>query len=130
VSSVDTVRSTARTAAAGCLVAAVLLLGTAAVFQWSGQPTVIGFLLGAALLVVGVLWRSTKDTPRWLPAATMMIGIVLVVVPFVLDYNDGENNGAIAVAYVTHVLVGLALAALGYWSGKKTGAPRIDQTRI
>ena len=130
MSSAGTISSTVRTAAAGCLAAGVLLVATAAIFRWSGQPTFVGFLLGVALLVLAVLWRSTRDVPRGLPAVTMMIGIVLVVAPPVLDYNDGENNEAIGVAYAVHILTGLGLAALGFWSGKRTGAPRIDEASL
>ena len=130
MASAGTITSTARTAAGACLAAGVVLVATAAVFQWSGQATVVGIGIGLALLVLAVMWRSTHETPRWLPTATMMAGIVLVVAPPVLDYNDGNDGDPIAIAYAVHMLTGLGLAALGYWSGKRTGAPRADSASL
>ncbi len=125
----STLARSTRTAAAVCLGSAVLLIVTAAIFRWSGQPTVVGIGVGIGLLVLALMWRASDEVPRFLPSVTTMAGIVLVVAPLVLDYDDGDSGGdeAIGVAYATHIVVGLVLAATGFWSGKRMGVPRVDK---
>ena len=127
--STSTLANSTRTAAGVCAGSALLLIVTAAAFRWSGQPTVVGIGMGVVLLVLAAMWKGARETPRYLPAATTMAGIVLVVAPLLLDYNDGDSDGNrfIAVAYVVHILLGFALAAVGFWSGKRLGVPRADK---
>ena len=127
--STSTFARSTRTTAGICAGSAVVLLVTAAAFRWSGQPTVVGIAMGIALLVLAAMWKATEETPRYLPAVTTMAGLLLVLAPVVLDYNDGdgEGNRYIAVAYLVHILLGLALAAVGIWSGKRLGVARVDK---
>lgn len=119
-------RSTATTAGAVSLGAGVVVVGTAAVFRWGGGPPLwVGLVLGAALLALGATWLLLRLPPRFLPALTMALGLALAAAPLVLYYRKEEDW--LVVAYVTHIGVGLAVALLGYWTGKRLHAPRADR---
>jgi len=118
-------RSTAKTAGAVTLGAGVVVVGTAAVFRWGGGPALwVGLGLGTALLTLGVVWLLIRLPPRFLPALTMVLGLALAAAPLVMFYRREEWLG---VAYATHIVIGLAVALLGYWTGKRLHAPRADR---
>ncbi len=116
-------RQTTRVAGAACLAAAVVIFVVSAVFRLTYTANVVGVVLGAALLVCGVGWLMSKEKPRVLPTATTATGMALVVgLPF-LTRRGGDD---MAVAWITHIVVGLVIASVGVWAGKRLRIPRID----
>lgn len=116
-------KSTTSTAGILTLAGGAVALAVAAAFRWAGAPAVAGIALGVALVLCGIVWLRSDTTPRMLPTITAGIGMLLAVAPLVLRYRNQE---ALAAAYVTHIVVGLAMAAVGIWAGKRLRAPRAD----
>ena len=119
----EDVRSTTKVAGGVCIVGAVLIGAFTAAFEFPDTVNVIGVVLGAALLMTGLAWLFAKQTPRFLPAVTTAIGLAFVVAAPFLTRRGDEG---ILLAWGTHILVGLVVAAVGFWSGKKLRTPRVD----
>ena len=117
-------KSTTSTAGLATLAGGAVVLAVAAVFRWAGAPAVASVVLGAALVLCGIVWLRSGTTPRTLPTVTAGLGMLLAVAPLLLRYR---NQDALAAAYLTHILVGLAMAAVGVWAGKRLRAPRADR---
>lgn len=117
------VRRTTRVAGAVTLVSAVVIGVFTALFEFPDTVNVIGVVLGAALLLVGLAWLFSKQTPRYLPTATTAVGLALVAGAPLLTRRGEEG---VLLAWGVHILVGLVVAAVGVWSGKQLRTPRVD----
>lgn len=117
-------KGTTSTAGIATLAGGAVVLVVAAIFRWAGAPAVAGIVLGVALVLCGIVWLRSGTTPRALPTITAGLGILLAVAPLLLRY---QNQESLAAAYVTHIVVGLAMAAVGFWAGKRLRAPSVDR---
>lgn len=117
-------KSTTSTAGVAALAGGGIVVAVQAVFRWAGAPAVASIVLGVALVLCGIVWLRSGTTPRTLPTVTAGLGMLLTVAPLLLRY---QNQDALAAAYVTHVVVGLAMAAIGFWAGKRLRAPSVDR---
>ena len=119
-------RSNGVTTVAGvvAVLAGLVLIAGNAVFDSSGPARAADAFLGGALVLVGVTWLLTDVPPRVLPAATMLLGIATLLAPAVLFYRRLEDP---LLAWLVHAAVGLGVASVAYWAGRRTGTPRVDR---
>lgn len=108
------------------IVAGLVVIVGSAVFDSSGPARAANAVLGGALVLVGVTWLLSHDRPRLLPAVTMLLGIAVLLAPLLLFYRRLDEP-MLVVAVIVHAVVGLGVASVGYWSGRRTGTPRVDR---
>lgn len=117
-------KTTTSTAGVATLAGGAVVLAVEAIFRWEGAPAVASIVLGVALVLCGIVWLRSGTAPRTLPTVTAGLGMLLAVAPLLLRYR---NQDGLTAAYVTHIVVGLAMAAVGFWAGKRLRAPSVDR---